>query len=62
MAIRAATTMPVEAQQLENLHRNLFEPVDPNLRHAFRLHKELRERDRVYVETVVTYGAYEEPI
>jgi len=46
----------------EELHRELFGAVDSNLEHVYRMRNERRDKNAVYVETVVTYGAYEEPI
>lgn len=47
---------------LETIHRDLFEPIDQNLQYLLKLQKRRRDAKSAYVETVVTYGAYEQPI
>lgn len=47
---------------LERLHESSFPPADTNLRRLFELHRENRARQNRVIDTVVTYGAYEEPI
>jgi|GEM_PF-4536137 len=49
-------------RDLEELYESWFPPVDSNLRRLLDLHQERRARGNRVIDTVVTYGAYEEPI
>lgn len=50
------------ARTLEQLHRHYFAEPDRDLEQILRSRRELRSRRLSQVETVVTYGAYEDPI
>lgn len=47
---------------LEELYQSLFGERDENLDRLLALQAERRATREILVETVVTYGAYEEPI
>ena len=51
------------AHRLEEFHRSLVPmPGNPNLQRLFTIHRERRVRRTPVIDTVVTYGAYEDPI
>lgn len=49
-------------RELEELYESSFPLADKHLQRLFELHRERRTRSNRVIDTVVTYGAYEEPI
>ena len=48
--------------RLEDAYRDVFSPVGDDLKRVFQIHKERKNQKSAFIQTVVTYGAYEEPI
>lgn len=49
-------------ERFEDLHRSYFQRPDDHLSRLFTIHRERRVLRERAIGTVVTYGAYEDPI